>query len=203
MTTTPTPPPPDSAPAVTILTVCTGNICRSPAMERWLAARLPAVGVSSAGVRGVVGAPIAPPMVPLVIAGGGSPDGFRARRLTEAMVRDASLVLTAARGHRAPVLELVPAAVRRTFTLREFARLATLVDRDELAAAAAAAPGTGDAARLAALVPLAVRRRGQVIVDAAEDDVIDPVGQSDAVFRRSAAQMLPAIETIVTVVRDQ
>ena len=199
MTTTPPPPPPATPTrAFTILAVCTGNICRSPAMERWLAAGLTGVDVSSAGARAVVGHPIDAQMVPFIVEGSGKVGDFAARQLTAQMIRDADLVLTAARGHRSAVLELVPAAVRRTFTLREFARLASLVDRRDLDAAAP--PGSDDGARLAALVPLAVRRRGQVIVEPERDDVIDPVGRSDAVFARAAGQMRPAVETILRVV---
>lgn len=194
--------PPGAPDTFAILAVCTGNVCRSPAMERWLRAAFgpdSGVRVTSAGVRAVVGAPISPPMVPFVAAGGGDPGGFAARQLTAQLIERADLVLVAARGHRRHVVGLVPAAVRRTFTLREFARLASLVEPDDLdrAAPVSAAPP----ARLAALVPLAVRRRGQVLVNDSDDDVLDPIGQSDAVYRRSAAQMLPAIETVARVVR--
>ena len=54
-------------PPFRILTVCTGNICRSPVAERLLQAGLgDAVAVSSAGVRAVVGDPIHPGMVALL-----------------------------------------------------------------------------------------------------------------------------------------
>ena len=46
-----------------------------------------------------------------------------ARRVTPALVESASLVLTADGGHRAALLKDSPLAFRRTFTLREFARL--------------------------------------------------------------------------------
>mgnify|MGYP002738687724 CR=1 FL=1 len=46
-----------------ILTVCTGNVCRSPAAERLLEHTLnPSVTVRSAGTRALVGEPIHPPM---------------------------------------------------------------------------------------------------------------------------------------------
>ena len=118
-----------------VLTVCTGNICRSPAAERLLAARLGAgsgVAVSSAGVGAVVGAPIPPPMAALLSGAGVSPDGFAARQLTAAMLRDSDLVLVLTRGHRARVVDVYPGAVRRTFTLRELARLAAAVGPDAL-----------------------------------------------------------------------
>lgn len=194
---TTTPPHPS---AFTILAVCTGNICRSPAIERWLRLGLreeDGIHVASAGVHAVVGAPVSPPMAALIVEGGGDARAFAARQISAELVRDASLVLTATRGHRASVLGLVPAAVRRTFTLREFARLAGRVDAADLDRAAPASAGA--AARLRVLVPLAYRRRADLIVPADEDDVVDPIGRPLAVYRRSAAQIRPAVDAIVGV----
>lgn len=96
---------------------------------------------------------------------GVSGEGFAARLLTESMISGADLVLTATREHRAAVVEESPAALRRTFSVREFARLAGQVDPvriDEVAGADGRA-----AQRLAALVPLAAAHRWQVSADAA------------------------------------
>ena len=50
-----------------ILAVCTGNVCRSPAVERLLASKLgPTVSVSSAGTHALVGHPISEPMAALL-----------------------------------------------------------------------------------------------------------------------------------------
>ncbi len=187
-------PPTDlRAPTFSILTVCTGNICRSPAVERLLARGLgETVLVTSAGTRATVGGPVSAPMVPLLVAAGVSVDGFTARQVTEQMVRDADLVLPLTRAHRSAVVELAPAAVRRTFTLRELARLAVAVDP------AALPPGT-PADRLRALVPLAAARRGLVPATAADDDVVDPYGRGDAVYARSFGLIEPAVRAIVAV----
>ena len=116
----------DPVPApFTVLTVCTGNICRSPAVERLLTAALgpdSGVRVESAGVGAVVGAPVAPLMTALLDAVGVSYAGFAARQVTEEMVREADLVLALTRRHRSALVELAPAAVRRTFTVRELGR---------------------------------------------------------------------------------
>ncbi len=177
-----------------MLTVCTGNICRSPAAERLLAQALPEVTVVSAGVRAVVGAPISGPMATLLGAAGAPTDGFAARQLTESMVADADLVLALTRGHRSAIVELVPAAVRRTFTLRELARFATAVGADAL-------PADDVGARLRALVPLAAAQRGRAPVDPRDDDVVDPYGGSDRLYAESFAQLRPAVEAIAAVVR--
>ncbi|WP_418608121.1 hypothetical protein [Georgenia sp. SUBG003] len=121
----------------TILTVCTGNICRSPAVEHLFRAAFGAtsgVTVASAGTGALVGQPVHGPMADLLRGVDVDPDGFAARRVTEQMLRGADLVLPLTRDHRAQVVDLAPAAVRRTFTVREFARLASQVDREQLEA---------------------------------------------------------------------
>ncbi|EYR65127.1 protein tyrosine phosphatase [Actinotalea ferrariae CF5-4] len=180
----------------TVLTVCTGNICRSPVVERLLAAALgPSadVAVESAGVGAVVGAPVAPLMASRLGAAGVSPDGFAARQVVESMLREADLVLPLTRRHRAAVVELAPAVVRRTFTLREFARLADAIGP-------AALPAGTPADRLAALVPLAAAQRGLKPARPEDDDVVDPWGYDDAAYEASWNQIAPAVATIARVV---
>jgi protein-tyrosine phosphatase len=188
----------------TVLAVCTGNICRSPAVERLLAAGLGVdslatasadspVVVASAGVGAVVGAPIPEPMATMVRDAGASTDGFAARQLTEAILREADLVLALTKAHRSRIVTLHPGAVRRTFTLRELGRLAGTVDPQDL-------PAGTTAERLRALVPLAAAQRGRH-AGPAVDDVVDPWGRSDEVFAQSFAELRPAVETIARVVR--
>ncbi|WP_255632890.1 low molecular weight phosphatase family protein [Actinotalea sp. Marseille-Q4924] len=177
--------------------MCTGNICRSPAVERLLAAGLgpdSGVRVESAGVGAVVGAPVAPLMATRLDAAGVVHDGFAARQVTEQMVRDADLVLPLTRRHRSALVELAPSAVRRTFTLRELARLATAVGPHAL-------PPGSPTERLAALVPLAAAQRGLHRARPEDDDVVDPWGYDESAYARSFDQMAPAVEAIVAVVR--
>lgn len=183
----------------TLLVVCTGNVCRSPAIERLLrSAFVPGSGITvhSAGTGALVGEPVQPGMVRLLQRHGVTADGFAARALTEPMVTGADLVLTATRAHRADVVERVPAAVRRTFTVRELARLAAAVDPADLDAAAG--PGARPAERLAALVPLASRQRAQVPAEL--DDVVDPYRRSEEVYEESFGQLLQAVRTIAQTV---
>lgn len=169
---------PDGDPA-RVLFVCTGNVCRSPFAERLLVARLRAalgsraagVAVSSAGTGALVGSPMDPDTVAVLRECAGSEEGFVARHLEAAHVREASLVLTASRAHRAAVVSLVPRAARHTFTIREFARLAAAVDPAALDAASPLDP----AGRVAALAAEAAALRGTLPpVPPAEDDVVDP-----------------------------
>lgn len=173
-------------------------------MELWLRDALgdesqSGVRAVSAGVRAVVGSGMCPTMADLVEAGGASPHGFRAQQLTGELVREAGLILALSRGHRSAVVEGTPAALRRTFTLREFARLVGLVDLADLTealggpdASATATPGE----RLAALTPLAAARRGQVRVRPEDDDVVDPIGQPMPIAEQAADHIWAAVRTI-------
>lgn len=111
-----------------ILAVCVGNICRSPMAERLLARSLPAADfqISSAGLQALVGSPMDPLARAELELLGGSADGFVARQVTPQMVEEADLILTATHALRSELLTGTPAALRRTFTMREFAELAEM-----------------------------------------------------------------------------
>ena len=117
--------PPASAAPFRVLFVCIGNVCRSPMGERLLAARLPAerFEVSSAGVGAMVGYAMSRYAAEELASYGGDPTGFAARQLTPPMLEQSDLVLTATRALRSRVLAEVPGALRRTFTILEFAAL--------------------------------------------------------------------------------
>jgi protein-tyrosine phosphatase len=173
-----------------ILTVCTGNICRSPQAEQLLRTALADtdadVEISSAGTSAMVGYEMPQQASALSREFGGEPSGHEPRQLTKQIVEQADLILTMAREHRSAVAKLSPAASRRTFTLREFAR--------------AIAP-TEDAERPTpndwpAWVALAAARRGYVAAGPEDDDVVDPFRRSEATYRRSIEQIAPAVESI-------
>lgn len=122
-----------------ILIVCEGNVCRSPYVERVLQARLDTAApgrfsVTSAGTAAVDGAPIFPRSAGAARRHGADPDGFASTPLSAAALTGIDLVLTTERSHRAAVLDLAPALLRRTFTLREFERLVRpLLEQGEVA----------------------------------------------------------------------
>ncbi|GEL95847.1 low molecular weight phosphatase family protein [Cellulomonas composti] len=189
-----------------VLAVCTGNICRSPATERLLAAALGVahrgaaplggVEVGSAGTRALVGYAMTDEMAALVAADGASPAGFTARRLTADLVAQADLVLALTRAHRSEVVALQPAAVRRTFTLRELARLVAGARPDEVRAT-----GPDVATRLVALPELlAPRRRAAHRPD--DDDVVDPYGRGAATYLESHVAICAAVRALADAVRD-
>lgn len=190
------------SPMFSILTVCTGNICRSPLAEQLLRESVrpwPDIVVESAGTSALVGQPMTDQAQTLAVrAGVSDPTGHVARQLTIDLVRDADLIVALTREHRARIVELLPRASRRTFTVRELARLLVGVTGEELHDALT--EGSADTAgRLAALVELAASRRGMVErADVPEDeDVVDPYRGDDALYERSAAQLTPAVSVIV------
>src|SRR3954468_9407595 len=90
-----------TTPAVTVLLVCTGNICRSALTERLrrayfdeaLGERAANIRLASAGTRAVVGSAMHPDSA-LVLAGyGAEPGDFRAQQLNDGMPADADLIL--------------------------------------------------------------------------------------------------------------
>ncbi|CAN5219365.1 low molecular weight phosphatase family protein [soil metagenome] len=136
-----------------ILLVCTANICRSPLMELSLRAALDPerFAVSSAGVHGWDAAPMDKDSARQAHRFGLKTDEFRSRPLQASYVDNANLVLTATREHRTQVLQLSPRALKRTFTLKEFARLGMAqadLPLNELVAAAARKRSTLGAAPL-------------------------------------------------------
>jgi protein-tyrosine phosphatase len=174
-----------------ILAICTGNVCRSPAVERLLASKLGStVTVSSAGTHALIGHSIADPMAALLLDSGIEPSSFGARRLAEHMLKEADLILSMTRAQRGLVVELLPAAVRRAFTLREFARLLSAVDP-------AALPAGSPAERLRAAILLAAAGRGRQRMSPDQDDVVDPFRLSNAVYATSFAQITSAVDGIV------
>lgn len=161
---------------VRVLVVCTGNVCRSPYAERGLRAAIdPSVArVTSAGTRALVGEPATPQIEALLAERGIDGTGHEGTRLTAALLADVDLVLTATRAHRAQVLDLRPMLLKRTFTLREFARVAPEVHADA---------GTLTVQAIADARALHRPERPE------DDDVTDPYGLDDSVYRRMAAEL--------------
>ena len=186
----------------TILTVCTGNICRSPLAEQLLRAglgSLSGVRVRSAGSGALVGEAMTEQAQALSrrFSGEGS-DVHLARQLSKEELRSADLVLGATREHRRAAVELLPRASRHTFTIREFARLADALDEADLRELAAAPSDPGERLRL--LVELAATKRGIAVPpeEPENDDIIDPYLRSDEVYEESAAQLVPAVQSIIS-----
>ncbi|TFC93269.1 MULTISPECIES: low molecular weight phosphatase family protein [Cryobacterium] len=183
-----------------ILTVCSGNICRSPLAEQLLRVGLaswPQIQLASAGTIGLTGQGMPAQAADLSRHFGGDPSAHVAQELTEQHVQSADLVFAMSREHRRAIVELVPRAIRYTFTIREFARLVADLTDDDLDEAAAL-PLDDLVGRLTTLIGLAASQRGAVapLVSADDDDVVDPYRRSDEVYVESAQQLVPAINAV-------
>lgn len=176
-----------------IVFVCTGNICRSPAAERLLAARLPSgagVTVESMGTQALVGEAISAPMAALLTDAGVNASDFAARLATTSLLQSADLVVGLSRAHRAAAVSLQPRLIRKAFTLRELSRLAGQIpveisERDPLVV------------RLRILAEAAAQARHPAA--AALDDIEDPYRQSNAAYARSFAAIRESIDDIAGV----
>ena len=105
-----------------IITICTGNICRSPAAEFLLRQRLEAVAswqgsVHSAGIGALVNHPADENTQAMMLAKGIDLGAHRAKQLTLEHLRQADLVLVMEKHHRQAVLDLDPTARGKTFLL--------------------------------------------------------------------------------------
>lgn len=172
-----------------ILTVCTGNICRSPMAERLLQAgldeRFPGQFiVESAGTGAFVGNPIDPQVAGFIRELGGSAEDFSARQLTPHILEGQDLVLALTREHRSRVVEISPAMLRKTFTLREFARLLPHIQLDA---------SLRGADRWRASIPTTARARSAHDDRPRADDVVDPYRQRDEVYGDMRQQVTNAL----------
>ena len=183
-----------------VLVVCTANICRSPYIEARLRHELmrsgaAGVAVESAGTRALTGEPMAAESSELLArAGVDSDPGFRARQITVPMLERADLVLTATRDHRAQVLDVSPAALRRTLTLTEFAGLLTV-----------APPPLGPSqGAWAQAVRHAMTQRGlfPALVNSDHADLADPYGRGAEAFEAMDSAVDIALEQLSVLWRD-
>lgn len=179
------------------MAVCTGNICRSPAMERLLDQTFgaePDVTVISAGTYAHVGEDMQPQMKKRVAAYGPDVNDFAAEQATAAMVESSELILSATQVHLDDILAEVPAAGERSFTLPQFGRLLQHLSPEQ--AAEVADQSTPVADRLVALVPMVAQARRQQTAPGEEDEIVDPYMLPESVFDESFRQIREPIEAL-------
>lgn len=174
-----------------IITICTGNICRSPVAERLLASGLAdGFRVTSAGVTALIDEPMHPVMASKLRLAGDNSDGFSSRQVSVQMLRQADLVLCMTRAQRGEVVRTAPFVLRRTFTLRELARIL----------GSPSLPSVGDeagAGRLRALVELSSRHRSLELADEGDDDIPDPYGRDEAAYESAYQQIHHATAKVI------
>lgn len=184
-------------PPLKVLAVCTGNVCRSPMVERLLQAgldnQLPREFiVTSAGTGALVGHPIDPRVAEFIHELGGSTADFSARQVTPEILAHQDLILTLTREHRSRIVEMSPATLKKAFTFREFARLLPTIELNG---------NLGPAAFWRMAIPRALRERSGDILSH-HDDVIDPYRRANDVYDRMRAEIAPAVDSILQVTRN-
>ncbi|MHB1431816.1 MAG: arsenate reductase/protein-tyrosine-phosphatase family protein [Streptosporangiaceae bacterium] len=165
-----------------IIVLCTANVCRSviarELLNRRLADRRVRARVRSAGMLDS-GEPAAPEVVRALGAVGIDVSAHRSRRMTDADLHSADLVLAMAREHLRYAVVLTPPVWPRTFTIREFVRRA-----------ASAGPRRPDQ-------PLPDwldrvhhgRDRLDLLGERAADDIADPIGGPPEGYDATVAQL--------------
>jgi protein-tyrosine phosphatase len=185
-------------PVFRILTVCSGNLCRSPQAEQLLRKRIPAafgrtdvpaLSVASAGTMAYDGEPMDPPAATEAQRLGIADfHAHRTRRIREPHVQEADLILGLSREHRGASVRLEPRANRRAFTLVEFARIVEALARGDLQVPVAPLGDPGFATFMRGVVSAASTGRGLMPMPETPDelDVEDPYRLEAEVYRRSA-----------------
>jgi protein-tyrosine phosphatase len=174
-----------------ILTVCTGNVHRSPLaaalLRTWagwylsppLAAQ---VIVRSAGLAAPVGSPMSSRIQAVARSLGADGSTHRATQIADGVIASSQLVLVATRRQRDEVLNRVPAALRTTFTISEAGAIAAMIEDRRRP------QGVPD---LAAVVAELADRRG---LHSAPDggDIVDPQGLDlDAYVQMTREEVIP------------
>jgi protein-tyrosine phosphatase len=171
-----------------LLTVCTGNMHRSPLaaslLQLWaqwfLDERVAGqVSVRSAGLAAAVGAPMGPFTQQITAALGADGSRHRAQAFRNSMAVEADLVLTATVRQRDAIVAQVPSALKRAFTIREASRAAQ-------AAGVPLTPRTADELRKRVSELASHRSHGA-------NDIVDPQGKSEAEYLQMAAEEVPAL----------
>lgn len=103
-----------------ILTVCVGNICRSPMAEGLLRRHLPEATVSSAGIAALTGHPAASHAIDLLSASDIDISGHRARQLTGLICGQTDLILVMEDDHKHVIEQRYPFTRGKLFLLGEF-----------------------------------------------------------------------------------
>jgi protein-tyrosine phosphatase len=167
---------------IDVLFLCTANICRSPMAEALLARQLAQAGVDahvhSAGLL-YDGESPPPDGIEAMAARGVDTSGHISRKMTEAMLRDADLVVGMAKEHVREAVLLVPDTWPKAFTIKELVRRGEDVGPRR--------PGQTLMDWTSAVH--AGRTRAEMLGASAEDDVADPIGRRRSFYDQTAQEL--------------
>lgn len=111
-----------------ILTVCIGNVCRSPVAEVCLKQMLPTLDIASAGFDAPTGRPASPVMVELAQNAGLDLSRHKARRFSDAGPARYDLILVMETWHLDMIARRQPALRPRAMLLTQWSTKANIPD---------------------------------------------------------------------------
>jgi protein-tyrosine phosphatase len=168
-----------------LLYVCTANQCRSPIAEA-LTGRLVRTGLSAASAGFLEGGYRAPEAAQHAAAGLGLDlSAHRSRTLAKTDVDQADAVLCMTREHARRIVAAWPEAWPRVATVKQFSRW--LVDEDVARGLALGEWMDGRSRN---------RSRDEIVGRSDADDIVDPMGRSARVWRRSVDDIRRSVEVI-------
>lgn len=184
--------------------VCTGNICRSPFCQAYLASKLTSpelFSVDSSGMFVLEERPVAHAMRTLIKEFANTNEfEHKSTQANSASLASKDLIVCLTRDHRSAVLEECPGAFARTFTLIEIGRLIASAQADGIDL-----PADGTAKeRLRKFVRQLGQRRS--LVDKLEkpelEDIKDPYRLSDEIYREAATDMIVPLDILARVLNQ-
>ena len=194
-----------------VLMVCTGNVARSPLAEQLFGASITRVFeadsatflVASAGIRALVGHDMTDDSRRVAREYGVEAVRHHARQVTPNLIAASDLVLGATRAHRRFVVETLPRASGKAFTLVEFAHVMRWMGSGQ-GVVPQPDPHEVLSARLASVRDAAARQRGMVPppIEQSDFDIADPYGAKPAIYDQVGARIAESVGTIVDVLEQ-
>jgi protein-tyrosine phosphatase len=179
---------------LSVLLVCTGNICRSPMAEGILKDRSVrlldgALSVTSSGTYARGGMPPTEEAIAVAAERGVEIAGLRATAFVPELADRADVVITMTEEHKMEVLDVAPEAQVKTFTLKELVELL-----GELSPAGTHLTREALQGRIKAAHRI---RRESGSMDFVDHDVADPIGLSMEAYRATAWEIENLIDGLV------
>jgi len=103
-----------------ILTLCIGNICRSPLAQGLLAQQLPGHTVCSAGLGALVGEPADPMSVQIATEHGFDISAHRAQQVSSFLCQKSDLILVMEHAHKDQLVQQFPLVRGKVFALGQY-----------------------------------------------------------------------------------
>jgi protein-tyrosine phosphatase len=131
----------------------------------------------------------------LIDRGAKLPADWASRQLTQAMIDEADLILTAAAEHRATVVSARPPALPKTFTLLQFAQLTRHVE-----------PLTDPDPGKLGIALVEAARMARPLVPSSPDgrvDIPDPIGRRPKAFKQCADVIASAVDSVASPLRPR